>query len=156
METRGRKPLPEGKKKPPQATVKINDFILPFVRQLKGNLKKGQVTTETIKSLFAVLKGKKLTVDNQPLKEANIKLVLERDKEHLRAVKLGTKVRSLEATIKRLKIDHDALLHQEYNCMAIKANGKRCTKKAVVDAILNGINIHVCLQHSKILANKAE
>lgn len=156
METRGRKPLPEGKKKPPQATLKINDFILPFVKQLKGNLKNRAVTTETIKSLFAVLEGKNPATDNQPLKEVNIKLVLERDKAHLRAVNLETKVRSLKATIKRLKTDYDVLLHQEYDCMAIKADGKRCRKKAVIDAMQNGINIHVCLQHSKVLGKKAE
>lgn len=56
-ETRGRKRLPEGKHKPPQATVKVNAFILPFVKELKGNLKKGMVSSETLLGLFSVLRG---------------------------------------------------------------------------------------------------
>jgi len=45
-ETRGRKPLPLDKKKPPQATIKINNVILPFVQTLKGNLKKNSLPKE--------------------------------------------------------------------------------------------------------------
>jgi len=56
-ETRGRKPLPLDKKKAPQATVKINNFILPFVQELKGNLKKGMVSGKTLSGLFSVLNG---------------------------------------------------------------------------------------------------
>lgn len=54
-ETRGRKPLLPKDKKPPQATIKVNDFILPFVNELKGNLKNGKVTKKTLGRLFNVL-----------------------------------------------------------------------------------------------------
>ncbi|MDF1583644.1 MAG: hypothetical protein P1P78_10075 [Methyloprofundus sp.] len=57
-EKRGRKSLPLDKKKPPQATVKINDFILPFVQELKGYLRNNLVTEKTLVQLFDVLKGK--------------------------------------------------------------------------------------------------
>jgi len=58
METRGRKPLPEGHRKPPQATVKVNNFILPFVKELKAKLKKSLVTGDTLSQLFDVLQRK--------------------------------------------------------------------------------------------------
>lgn len=201
METRGRKPLPEGKRKPPQVTVKINDFILPFVKELKGNLKNKQVTAGTISQLFAVLHGNSeqqtsafkgletdsifdnlqekvrqleavlKTKDNQigslkeSLKEKLIAPLTENERsllkkqfteEHSKAMKLGGKVRTLESNLRILKRDYDALLHREYDCMAIKGNGERCTKKAVIDAIQHGISLHVCLQHSKVLAKKTE
>jgi len=57
IETRGRKSLPLDKKKAPQATVKINDLILPFVKVLKGNLKKGMVTDQILSNLFSTLNG---------------------------------------------------------------------------------------------------
>ena len=76
--------------------------------------------------------------------------------EHSKAIKLEGKVRSMKSIIRKLKINYDVLLHREYNCMAIKSNGERCTKKAKADLIQKDINIHVCLQHSKVLANKAK
>ncbi len=67
-ETRGRKSLPLDKKKAPQATVKINVFILPFVQELKGNLKKGKVSGKTLSGLFSVLNGteQQTSVFNHP------------------------------------------------------------------------------------------
>ena len=201
IETRGRKSLPPEKRKAPQTTVKINNFILPFVQELKGNLKNKQVTPEIISQLFSVLNGKseqqasvfkdpkavsiveglqnkirklesELRIkDNQigslrkTLKEKIIAPFTENERsilkkqyneEHSKALKLEGKVRTLESNLRYLKRDYDDLLHREYDCMAIKGNGDRCTKKSVVDVIQNGINIHVCLQHSKVLAKKAK
>jgi len=200
IETRGRKPLPPEKRKAPQATVKINNFILPFVQELKGNLKKGTVTGNTLSQLFSVLQGKQVQQinvfkdpdavsiveelqikirkleadlrikDNQivSLKESlkdkiiapfteNERSLLKKqyNEERYKVMKLDGKVRTLESNIRCLKRDYDVLFHREYDCMAIKGNGEQCTKKAVIDAIWNGINIHVCLQHSKVLAKKA-
>lgn len=54
-ETRGRKAIAPEQRKAPQATVKVNEVILPFVKELKGNLKNGKVTKKTIARLFNVL-----------------------------------------------------------------------------------------------------
>jgi len=56
-ETRGRKSLPVDKRKPPQATVKINNRILPLVMQLKSNLKNKLLTDTILNQLFDVLNG---------------------------------------------------------------------------------------------------
>jgi hypothetical protein len=184
--TRGRKSLPLDKKKPPQATVKINNFILPFVKELKGNLKKGLVTEKTLSLLFGALKEKgeqQLSVFKDPdtvslisdlqekirlveaekqiieLKfktkdELNIKFIQERDKEHLKAVHAESKVESLKSSYRLLKNTHDELLHREYDCMAMTGTGNRCTKPAKLDEVKNGLMIHVCLQHSKLISDE--
>ena len=200
-ETRGRKRLPEGKHKPPQTTVKINSFILPFVQELKGNLKKGLLTDNTLSQLFTVLQGKseqqasifknhepvstvkklqkklhqleadlctkdaKIVALKESLKQKIVTPFTENERsllkkqyneEHSKALKLDGKVRTLESNLRYLKRDHDELFHREYDCMAIKGNGERCSKKAVVDSIWHGINIHVCLQHAKVLGSKSK
>lgn len=185
-ETRGRKPLPLNKKKPPQATVKVNDFILPFVKKLKGNLKNNLVTEKTLVQLFDVLDGQgeqqssafkdpeaisivaelqekihTLEAEKRIIKrelveqqEISLKFVQERDKEHLNAVHTESELESLKSSYRTLKRTHEELLHREHDCMAIKANGERCTKAAKLDVNQNGIVIRVCLQHSKTLAKK--
>ena len=175
-ETRGRKRLPPEKKKRPQTAVKINDFILPFVKELKGNLKKGLVTEETLAQLLGVLQGavfndvnsagiienlqhhvSNLESENQLLKDnlddqkkRTLQIVLERDVEHQKAMKIEGRYRALESKYRTLKDRYDALLHQEHDCMAITSNGKRCSKKAVIDITREGLVFHVCLQHSKV------
>jgi len=182
-ETRGRKPLPLDKKKAPQATVKINNFILPFVQELKGNLKKGMVSGKTLSELFSVLKGteQQTSVFNDPdavsiveelqekihsleaekrisdsklakQKEVSLNLAQECDKEHLNVVRIESKLNGLKSSYRLLKHDYDALLHREHDCMAIKGDGQRCTKKSTNDILQNGILIHVCVQHAKSLA----
>jgi len=181
QETRGRKSLPLDKKKAPQATVKINAFILPFVQELKGNLKKGMVTDKTLTGLFSVLDGteqqtqvfndpdavsivtelrdkileigaEKRISDNKLAKqqEISLKLVQERDKEHLKAVDAESKVESLKSNYRVLKGTYDELLHREHDCMALKVNGERCRKEAKIDFNQEGIMIRVCLQHAKL------
>jgi len=185
IETRGRKPLPLGKKKPPQATVKINNFILPFVKQLKGNLKKDLVTEKTLLQLFDVLSGKEeqqtsvfkdpeavsivadiqekihfLEAEKQIIEakliereDIGLKLVKERDKEHLKAVHAESKVESLKSSYRLLKNTHDELLHREHDCMAITGSGERCSKPAKLDVDKNGLMIRVCLQHKNLAKN---
>jgi len=185
-ETRGRKPLPLDKKKAPQATVKINAFILPFVQELKGKLKKGMVSDKTLSGLFSVLKGaeQQSSVFNDPdavsiieglqekihtldaekriienklarQQEISLKLVQERDAKHLNAVHTESKLNALKSSYRLLKHDYNVLLHREHDCMAIKGDGQRCTKKSTNDTVQNGILIHVCLQHAKSLAKRA-
>ncbi len=186
-ETRGRKPLPLDKKKAPQATVKINNFILPFVQELKGNLKKGLVSGKTLSGLFSVLNGteQQASVFNDPdavsivtglqekihaleaekrisdsklakQQEVSLNLAQERDKEHLNVIHTESKLNGLKSSYRLLKHDHEALLHREHDCMAIKGDGQRCTKKSVTDAIYHDINIHVCVQHAKALAKNVQ
>jgi len=173
-ETRGRKSLAVDKKKPPQATVKINSFILPFVKQLKGNLKKGLVTENTLSLLFGALKekGEQLSVFKDPdavtlvgelqekirLLEAE-KQIIEvklRDREALsfkskEVIAAESKVRSTESSYRLLKIKYEELLHKEHACMAIKTDGVRCTRVSKIDFEQNGLMIRVCSQHSKSL-----
>ena len=186
-ETRGRKPLPLGKKKAPQATVKINALILPFVQELKSKLKKGMVSDKTLSGLFSVLKGteQQTSVFNDPdavsivtelqekihaleaekrisdsklakQQEVSLNLAQERDKEHLNVVHTESKLNGLKSSYRLLKHDHEALLHREHDCMAIKGDGQRCTKKSTNDTVQNGILIHVCVQHAKSLAKRAQ
>ncbi len=60
VETRGRKRLPLDQHKPPQSTVKINDAILPLVKLLKANLKKGLLSDVIISDLTAIANNKRL------------------------------------------------------------------------------------------------
>ncbi len=180
-EKRGRKPLPADKKKPPQETLKINDFILPFVKKLKGNLKNKLVTENTLSQLFDVLDGKYdqqssmfkspetvkivnelqekirvLEAEKQIIKDKLIKnkdirlnLVQERDNWHLNAVQTKNELENLKSSYRLLKNNYSELLNPEHVCMAIKANGERCSKKAKLDVNQNGIMIRVCLLHAK-------
>jgi len=54
---RGRKTLAPEDRKPPQATVKINERILPFVMKLREELKKGTITDKRLETLFGVVDG---------------------------------------------------------------------------------------------------
>jgi hypothetical protein len=164
-ETRGRKRLPPEKKKPPQATLKINDFILPFVKELKGNLKKGLITEQTLDRLFDILRtGQKQSNHSEEisvlkdkikkLDELLLKRVMERDLAHSKSVDLESKVHYWKAKYDDLKRNYDDLLHREYDCMAMTSDGKRCTKKAVFDTFQNGLLFHVCSQHAKVLEKK--
>jgi hypothetical protein len=94
-ETRGRKALPVGQHKPPQATVKVNEAILPLVKLLKGNLKKGLLTQPIISDLVKVANNEALPFKQttmlddkalakqteliEQLKAENLKLLLEKD-----------------------------------------------------------------------------
>lgn len=52
---RGRKALPPDQKKPPQPTVKINETLYPFVKQLKKEFKANRVSAEKLAKLMAIL-----------------------------------------------------------------------------------------------------
>ena len=93
---RGRKPLPADKRKPPQATLKINDAILPFVLELKSNLKNATLTPDILQSLFDVLHGKtgRLEHIEQQAQEIN-RLTIQYNKEHFKATQLNFIVKDL-------------------------------------------------------------
>lgn len=54
-EKRGRKALPPEQKKPPQPTIKINDFLYPFVKLLKREHKAKRVDVEKLNALTKFL-----------------------------------------------------------------------------------------------------
>ncbi len=54
-DTRGRKPLPLGKKKPPQPTLKINEALYPFVKLLKREFKAKRVDADKLAALTRLL-----------------------------------------------------------------------------------------------------
>jgi len=183
LETRGRKRLALDQKKRPQITVKINNFILPFVKQLKGNLKKDLVTENTLSLLFDILNGKGehqgnlfkdpdtaslvselqdkirlleaekqlIEVKLKDREEFNLGTIQERDKERLKNVYVNSKLESLKSSYRILRLNYEEMEHKNYDCMAIKANGDRCTKPSKIDFDQKGIMIHVCLQHAKSL-----
>ena len=57
---RGRPSIAPELKKPQQTTLKVNDAIVPLVRLLKSNLKKGLLSDSIISDLMRVANNKKL------------------------------------------------------------------------------------------------
>lgn len=54
-EKRGRKAIPPDRKKPPQPTIKINEFLYPFVKLLKVEYKAKRVDTYKLNALTQLL-----------------------------------------------------------------------------------------------------
>ncbi|WP_221898519.1 hypothetical protein [Bathymodiolus japonicus methanotrophic gill symbiont] len=52
--------------------------------------------------------------------EISLKLIQERDKEHLNATHTVRRFEALKSSSHLLKHDHEALLHRDHDCMAIK------------------------------------
>ena len=184
IETRGRKALPPEQRKSPQATVKINETILPFVKQLKDNLKNEEVTQETLRRLFDVLNNDfnkdpifldDVDIDHTKNEVHRLKDELKKQvqlnaitplepserlqlsdryhTEHLKVVRLESREKSNEHTIKTLKSKIHSLECVEHNCQSLKANGQRCNRPSKVKANFHGVLINVCLQHSKTLSS---
>jgi len=161
--------------------VRVNNALIPLINDLKDQYKKGcelnnltiVTSNQDVKqqstlyndpasvSIVTDLQEKILRLEaEKQISEAKLieregiglKLVKERDKEHLKAVHAESRVESLRSSYRLLTSTHDELLHREYDCMAIKLDGNRCTNKATIDSIQHNFNIHVCLQHAKSLA----
>ena len=115
VETRGRKSIPADQRKLPQTTVKINDAILPFVTELKSNLKNKSLTPEILQSLFDVLNsnGSSQDVDFQAEnKELNALVRFQNNKLYeLNDKPLAETNIKLESEIKRLKSQIEQLQH---------------------------------------------
>lgn len=86
-------------------------------------------------------------------RETNLNLVYERDREHFEAVQAQNSLKTLKLRNQFLKRDYDELLHREHSCMAIKADGTRCTRQATLDHHKDGVVIRVCVQHAKVAKN---
>ncbi len=125
------------------ATVKINNYIYPFVIQLKGNLKKGSLSPDILQNLFNVLNGKNIA------NNANFKFVQKYDDEHRKAVSIESENRLLKSNIKSLEARYEQLEHKDHDCQALIKTGARCTKPAKFKASWQGIELNVCTQHFK-------
>ena len=85
------------------------------------------------------------------LQKVNLDLVLQRDTANLKVVSLQSKVNFLKANIKGLERSITSLHDKEYNCMALKKDNSRCTRSAKTQITWQGVEIRVCLQHSKMI-----
>ncbi|GAW86328.1 hypothetical protein bplSymb_SCF02404P005 [Bathymodiolus platifrons methanotrophic gill symbiont] len=162
--------------------VRVDEALIPLINDLKDQYKKGcglndltivtsnqdakQQTTlyndpasvsivTDLQEKILQLEAEKLIIEAKLIERENIglKLIQERDKEHLKAVHADSKVESLKSSCRYLKYTYDELLHREYDCMAITGTGERCSKPAKVDTIQNRLMIRVCLQHKKLAEN---
>jgi len=84
------------------------------------------------------------------LQKVNLDLVLQRDTANLQVISLQSKVNSLKAYIQGLEQSINAFHAKEYNCMALKKDNSRCTRPAKTKINWQGVEIKVCLQHSKM------
>lgn len=83
------------------------------------------------------------------LQKVNLDLVLQRDTEHGKVIELEGKCRSLKADLKTKDTGLERLKHLEHNCQMLTNAGNRCTKPAKLKLLWQGVEINVCLQHSK-------
>jgi len=159
--------------------IRVDEALIPIINDLKDRYKQGESleilievtknqTTEQQTTLYddptsisivtdlqdkiRQLEAEKQISDTKLVErdEISLQLVLDRDKEHLKVTHTNSKLESLKSSYRLLKSTHDELLHREYDCMAIKVNGQRCSKAAKLDFNQNGIMIRVCLQHAKL------
>jgi len=174
----GRKQAQETNK---SRVVRVDEELIPLINDLKDQYKKGcelnnltivtnnqdvkqttlyndpasvSIVTDLQEKILR-LEAEKQIVEAKLIEREGIglKLVKERDKEHLKAVHAESKVESLKSSYRVLKSTHDELLHREYDCMAITGSGERCSKPAKLDVDQNGLMIRVCLQHKNLAKN---
>ena len=131
--------------------VRVDETLLTIINELKERLKAGQ----EIESLLNVTNNQDVdlqakTKELKKLKEVNLDLVLQKDTEHFKVITLQTKARGLQSKNNDLKAQLEAVQHKEYDCMALKKDGGRCTRPAKTKVKWHGLEIKVCLQHSKI------
>ena len=102
------------------------DELLSKIEQIK----KLESYVEYQNNSIYKLNDKPLKKENNTLQEQiekqsnrNLELVLQRDSEHLQAVKLKGKVLSLKSTIKSQKAEIEAIKHKIYDCQVLKKDG---------------------------------
>ena len=76
------------------------------------------------------------------------------DDEHRKVISLQSSNNSLRHNLKQLKSKLESLEHRTYDCQYITSKGTRCERKGNLKVNWQGIEIRVCLQHSKTMANK--
>lgn len=174
----GRKQAQETNK---SRVVRVDEELIPLINDLKDQYKKGcelnnltivtnnqdvkqttlyndpasvSIVTDLQEKILR-LEAEKQIVEAKLIERegVSLKLVQERDKEHLKAVHAESKVESLKSSYRMLKSTHNELLHREHDCMAITGSGARCSKPAKLDMNQNGLIIRVCLQHKNLAQN---
>ncbi|MCK5354768.1 MAG: hypothetical protein KAJ63_06585 [Methyloprofundus sp.] len=117
-------------KKNDELLIRNNDFIVKYNKE--------HARAESLKA------------ELERFKKTNLELVLQKDAEHLKAVKFETKTKVLRSDITGLEKSINTLLDKKYNCMALKKDGNRCTRPAKTKINWHGVEINACLQHSKV------
>lgn len=134
--------------------VRVAEELLPVIKTLNKQHKAGVAVEPLLNVTYnqdATLQptAKELESELEQFKKTNLDLVLQRDAEHSKVIKLQTKANGLQAKNDDLKSQLIALQHKEYDCMALKKDGSRCTRPAKTKVAWHGVEINVCLQHSK-------
>ena len=124
--------------------IRIDELLLPAIKLLKERQQSG----EAIESLLDVTDNQDSINELEQFKKANLELVLQKDSEHSKLIKLQAKVNLLESTNSDLKAQLEALKHQTYDCQALKKDGTRCTRPAKVKTSWHGVQINTCVQHA--------
>jgi len=143
------------------AVTNSNSVTLGFLNENK-ELKKqvnhqNQLIYELNKQPLAK-KNNDLTIETnnavkelEQYKEANIKLVLQRDRALQQAIKLEGNISILKADNKGLERSLKDQMDKEFNCMIITKAGTRCKSNGLYKAEWHGIEIRVCGQHNAII-----
>ncbi len=126
--------------------VRVDEELITVIAELKEKYKSGCNIDDLIKVTNTQDELEALLTKQS---NRNLELVLQRDKEHLQAVKLKGQVLSLKNTIKSQKEELEAMHHKIYDCQALKKDGGRCTRPAKLKTNWQGVEINVCIQHSK-------
>ena len=135
-----------GRKKEKIATntvvIRINKNLLPIVQHIKERSKRG----ESVENLIQVTNNQD---ELKNLQSVSLKLVIARDKEHVKCVELEGKNRVLKSEKQTLKQEITLLKNKIFDCQFLTQNGIRCTRKAKITVNFQGVEIHSCYQHSK-------
>ena len=135
--------------------VRVAEELLPVIKALNKQHKAGQggeplLNVTAIQDSALQSPPKNLESELAQFKKTNLELVLQKDAEHSKAIKLETKVRGLQSSNKELKSQLKTLEHKEHDCMVLKKDGGRCSRPAKIKLKWQGVEINACLQHSKL------
>lgn len=118
-------------------TIRVSIELLPAIRRLQNN------ETSQIDNVTQSNNAQEL----ETLKQANYKIVLERDACKAELLIAKNKIETLKQEPRRLKSEIDRLKKLETCCQAIKANGEQCTNPAKVRVNHGGYMVFVCVTH---------
>lgn len=76
------------------------------------------------------------------------------DDDHRKVISLQSSNNLLRHDLQQLKNELESLKNKTYSCQCIISKGTRCERKGNLKVNWQGIEIRVCLQHSKAMVNK--
>jgi len=129
-------------------TIKANKEHLQF-KELESKQTKHNKQLEGLNQTIYELNDKPLKEELDQYKDTNFKLALERDTEHDKVIKLESIVNSLSGDKVAMRATIVAMENAEHNCQALTKKGVRCSNPAKEKKEWHGVEINVCLQHSK-------